>query len=301
MFSQIRRTNIWTVVASEVSKASGHPFTIRQRVKLSGGSINAAFRIDDGEQSFLVKLNHQNQLTMFEAEREGLALLRSVGASVRIPAVVCCGSAQDRSWLVLEYIPLRPSTDGTAEVLGSAMATIHRQTDDRYGWSRDNTIGVTPQMNAQGDSWRDFFRDHRLGEQLRLAENNHLDMALLRKGEFVLNACNALLAGHQPPASLLHGDLWSGNQAADQRGAPVVFDPAVYYGDRECDLAMTRLFGGIPDAFLRAYHDLYPIDSGFERRMPLYNLYHLLNHANMFGGGYVRQAEKTMDRLLMAL
>ncbi len=110
-----------------------------------------------------------------------------------------------------------------------------------------------------------------------------------------------LLDGYQPAPSLLHGDLWSGNQAVDQHGEAVLFDPAVYYGDRECDLAMTRLFGGIPDAFLRAYHDAYPIDPGFERRVHIYNLYHLLNHANMFGGGYVRQSEKMMDRILMAV
>ncbi|MDX8409299.1 MAG: fructosamine kinase family protein [Mariprofundales bacterium] len=301
MFSQVRRSNIWSEISAAVTQAIGRDFVVRQRVKVSGGSINSTFRIEDGNGSFLVKLNSIDQLPMFEAEQEGLAILRDAKAPVRIPEVICCDKAEDRAWLILEYIPLRPATDTTAAGLGSAMAVVHRKTSEKFGWTRDNAIGLTRQNNTQHTVWMDFFRDSRLAVQLRLAEENRLDMALLRKGELVLPACEQLLSGYQPAPSLLHGDLWSGNQAADKNGRPVVFDPAVYYGDRECDLAMTRLFGGIPDAFLRAYHDAYPIDPGFERRLPLYNLYHLLNHANMFGGGYVRQAEKTMDKLLMAL
>jgi len=301
MFSQVRRSNIWSEISAAVTQAIGRDFVVRQRVKVSGGNINSVFRIEDGNGSFLVKLNSMDQLPMFEAEQKGLALLRDAKAPVRIPEVIGCDKAEDRAWLILEYIPLRPSTDTTAAALGSAMAIVHRNTSEQFGWSRGNAIGLTAQDNTQSPVWSEFFRDRRIAAQLHLAEKNRLDMALLRKGELVLSACEQLLSGYQPVPSLLHGDLWSGNQAADQNGNPVVFDPAVYYGDRECDLAMTRLFGGIPDTFLRTYHDAYPIDPGFERRLPLYNLYHLLNHANMFGGGYVRQAEKTMDKLLMAL
>jgi len=299
MFSQMRQRNIWSFISDDISQAIGKTFVVRQRVKVSGG-INSTFKVDDGNRAFLVKLNKANYLNAFEAECDGLSLLRRVGAAVRIPEEVSVGSAQDRAWLVLEHIPLRPVTDDSAAKLGAAMAEIHRSVAEEYGWRRDNSIGTTPQINSNASRWSQFFHANRLGEQLRLAADNRLDVALLRKGALVLEALDALLERHQPAPSLLHGDLWGGNQAVDRNGDAVLFDPAVYYGDRECDLAMTRLFGGIPDSFLRAYHDAYPVDPGFEGRMHFYNLYHLLNHANMFAGGYVRQSEKLMDRILMA-
>jgi len=300
MFNQMRKRNIWSFIADDISQAITKVFVVRQRIKVSGGSINSTFKVDDGNRSYLVKLNKAHCLSAFEAERDGLELLRRVGAAVRIPEVVTLGSAQDRAWLVLESIPLHPATEDSAAKLGAAMAQIHHCVGAQYGWDRDNSIGSTPQINRHESQWGLFFQQHRLQEQLRLAAKNRLDIVLLRKGELVLQACLPLLENHQPVPSLLHGDLWSGNQAVDSNGDAVLFDPAVYYGDRECDLAMTRLFGGIPDTFLRAYHDAYPIDPDFEGRMHCYNLYHLLNHANMFGGGYVRQSEKVMDRILMA-
>ncbi len=301
MFSQTRQRNIWSFISDAITEAVGEPFVVRQRMKVSGGSICSTFKVDDGSTAYLVKLNRADAKWAFETERDGLDLLRAVGAEVRIPGVVSVGSAQDRSWMVLEFVAMRPATDESAGKLGAAMAQIHRSVGTSYGWERDNAIGSSLQVNKEGTNWARFFRDQRLAVQLEMATRNSLDIALLRKGELVLDECERLLGNHQPQPSLLHGDLWSGNQAVDSEGRAVLFDPAVYYGDRECDLAMTRLFGGIPDNFLRAYHDSYPIDHGFERRMHLYNLYHLLNHANMFGGGYIRQAEKTMDRILMSV
>ncbi|MDQ6964851.1 MAG: fructosamine kinase family protein [Mariprofundales bacterium] len=301
VFNQMRQRNIWSFIADDISQVIGRSFVVRQRVKMSGGGVNSTFKVDDGNRSYLVKLNRDRFFHDFEMESAGLSLLRQVGAEVRIPQVVTVGRAQDRCWLVLEYISLRPATDESSAKLGAAMAQIHRSVADQYGWDSDNSIGSTPQVNRRTAQWARFFCQCRLEEQLRLVEKNRLDVALLRKGELVLKAVDSMLDGYQPAPSLLHGDLWSGNQAVDRHGDAVLFDPAVYYGDRECDLAMTRLFGGIPDAFLRAYHDIYPVDPGFEERMHIYNLYHLLNHANMFGGGYVRQSEKLMDRILMAV
>jgi len=172
----------------------------------------------------------------------------------------------------------------------------------RFGFAHDNYIGTTPQPNGWPNesrtSWIDFWRERRLGFQLRLAAQNGYGGQLQTLGEKLLDALPAFFAGYTPQPSLLHGDLWSGNHAFLEDGTPVIFDPAPYYGDRECDLAMTELFGGYPADFYTAYHAAYPLDSGYAVRKDLYNLYHVLNHANLFGEGYARQAEQMMQRLL---
>ena len=179
-----------------------------------------------------------------------------------------------------------------------ALAQLHRTTAEAYGWHRDNTIGTTPQDNARTEDWAAFFRDRRIAPQLALAARNGHGGRLQRAGERLLAAMPLLLAGHAPVASLLHGDLWSGNAARLASGEPVIFDPAVYFGDRETDLAMTELFGGFPAAFHAAYRAAWPIDAGYPVRRTLYNLYHVLNHLNLFGGGYGAQAEAMIGQLL---
>ena len=169
---------------------------------------------------------------------------------------------------------------------------------ENYGWHRDNYIGATPQLNRRSASWADFWSKARLLPQLELARRKGLGKEPLRKGEQLAAALPQLLAGHSPAASLLHGDLWSGNAGFLADGAPLLFDPAVYCGDREADIAMTELFGGFPQAFYSAYREVAPLDRGYAVRKTLYNLYHVLNHANLFGGGYAAQAEGMIDRLL---
>jgi protein-ribulosamine 3-kinase len=171
----------------------------------------------------------------------------------------------------------------------------------RFGFAQNNFIGTTPQPNAWKDNWPDFWREHRLGFQLRLAAQNGYGGQLQSLGEKLSDALPAFFAGYTPQPSLLHGDLWSGNHAYLQDGTPTIFDPATYYGDRECDIAMTELFGGYPADFYAAYRAAYPLDAGYATRRDLYNLYHILNHANLFGGGYARQAEQMMLRLLRNL
>jgi len=182
--------------------------------------------------------------------------------------------------------------------MGRMLAAVHRATGSRYGWRRDNFIGSAPQCNREHDDWTAFWRDMRLLPQLEAAERNGLGARLIDSGRKLAGSLSRLLAGHAPQASLLHGDLWSGNAAFLAGGAPVVFDPAVYRGDREADLAMTELFGGFPRAFYAAYADAWPIDAGYAMRRDLYNLYHVLNHANLFGGGYAAQAQSMIGRLL---
>lgn len=174
----------------------------------------------------------------------------------------------------------------------------NRGTTSRFGFAQDNFIGTTPQPNGWSDDWIDFWHEHRLGFQLRLAEENGYGGQLQTLGNKLLDSLPAFYAGYSPQPSLLHGDLWSGNHAFLADGTPAIFDPATYYGDREADLAMTELFGGYPADFYAAYRAAYPLNEDYATRRDLYNLYHILNHANLFGGGYARQAEQTMLRLL---
>jgi fructosamine-3-kinase len=204
---------------------------------------------------------------------------------MRAPEPISHGAAAGSAYLILEYLDLGGRKDFAA--LGRMLATTHRNPGPRFGWHRDNYIGSTPQQNGWRDDWREFWLERRLRPQLELAARNGFDLP--PPGILVLER-------HEPQPSLLHGDLWSGNAGFSAEG-PVVFDPAVYYGDREADLAMTELFGGFPREFYRAYDEAWPLDEGYERRKPLYNLYHLLNHLNLFGGGYLGQVESTL-RLL---
>lgn len=287
----------WTQVAAAITAATGMAFHVRGARALGGGCINAAVLLEGRPDRYFVKLNDSTGLGMFAAEAAGLAELARAGA-LRVPRPVCHGTAEGRAFLVLEYLELGPAGANAQERLGRGLAALHRTTRLHYGWDRDNTIGSTPQRNRPHDRWPDFWREERLGVQLRLAEQNGYGGPLLAKGERLNEAVESLLGDRDPPASLLHGDLWSGNAGATGDGEPVIFDPAVYYGDREADLAMTELFGGFGPRFYAAYREAWPLDSGYEIRRTLYNLYHVLNHLNLFGGGYLAQAERLMDRLL---
>ncbi|RMF94659.1 MAG: fructosamine kinase family protein [Gammaproteobacteria bacterium] len=262
-----------------------------------GGSINRTLWLcsQAGRQYFL-KLNEASLADMFAAEAAGLAELARAGA-VRVPAVLGHGLAGEHAYLLLEYLPMRAGGARAAARLGEQLAALHRVSADAYGWHRDNTIGSTPQTNAWCGDWTEFWCRRRLQPQLELAaRGGHADIAAL--GQRLLERVPALLAGHEPPPSLLHGDLWGGNWAQSMSGEPVIFDPAVYYGDREADLAMTRLFGGFPGEFYRAYEQAWPLPPGAGRRDALYRLYHVLNHLNLFGSAYAGQAAAIMHGLL---
>jgi protein-ribulosamine 3-kinase len=261
------------------------------------GCINTTTVLEGGGRRYFVKLNDAERQAMFEAEAEGLEAIRAT-AAIRAPRPICRGVAQGSSYLVLEHIAFGRGKADSAARLGHELAAVHRAVAPRFGWHRDNTIGSTPQANAWCEDWVTFFRDRRLGAQLALAARNGHGGRLQARGERLLADLGVLLAGHAPEPSLLHGDLWAGNYASDAEGHPVIFDPAVYHGDREADLAMTELFGGFPSGFYAAYREAWPLDAGYRVRRDLYNLYHVLNHLNLFGGGYRGQAEHLIDRLL---
>jgi fructosamine-3-kinase len=287
----------WRDIGAAIAAATAERFAIDSYHAVGGGCINRAYRVQGDGQSYFVKLNDAATIEMFSAEAEALQLLQAA-ATVRVPTPICWGTAGESSYLVLEHLELARETESDAALLGAQLAQLHLHTGTSYGWHRDNTIGSTPQINTPGTDWLNFWREHRLGFQLRLAARHGNYRSIQRKGRDLLNALQHILAGHNPPPSLLHGDLWSGNHAVLRNGQPVIFDPASYYGDRETDLAMTELFGGFSPSFYAAYRELYPVDEGYRLRKTLYNLYHVLNHLNLFGTGYLSQAEHMMDTLL---
>jgi fructosamine-3-kinase len=264
---------------------------------LGGGCINTAVRLSNGEQHWFIKLNQASRLAMFEAEFLGLQDLAAADA-IRVPLPLCTGTADGQSYIVMEYIPLGGS--GSNALAGEQLAALHRHQARRFGWQRDNTIGSTHQPNDWTADWIAFWRVYRLGFQLEEAARNGLGQRIQQLGERLL-ACFPALMDHAPIPSLLHGDLWGGNLSHDDQGKPVIYDPATYYGDREAEIAMTELFGGFGSAFYAAYNTAWPLDAGYATRKTFYNLYHILNHANMFGGGYVGQAQRMMERLLAEL
>ncbi len=287
---------IWHTVTAAIHSATGHPFALHRVTPVAGGSINEAFHLDgtDGSRYFL-KLNAARHIDIFAAETHGLETIAATG-TLRVPCPVVHGTTMQQSYLVLEHLELQ--SRGDAMLLGKQLAALHRCSASRFGFAYDNFIGTSPQPNDWKDDWLSFWREQRLGFQLKLAtKNGHAD-ELQHLGKCLLDSLPALFAGHIPQPSLLHGDLWSGNHAFLADGTPILFDPAVYYGDRECDIAMTELFGGYPADFYAAYRATWPLDDGYENRRDLYNLYHILNHANLFGGGYVRQAAQMMRKLL---
>jgi protein-ribulosamine 3-kinase len=283
-------------IAHHISRVTGRTFRPENRESVAGGCISASAVLHGDGHRYFVKLNDAARVDMFAAEAEGLYEI-SRSKSVRVPEPVCWGVHADGAYLVLEHLELGHGGRETDVRLGHQLAMMHRTIRSDHGWIRDNTIGSTPQINRQEDDWLTFYREHRLRYQMQLAAENG-GRRLLQIGERLLDVLPAFFADYRPAPSLLHGDLWGGNRGALADGTPVIFDPAVYYGDREADIAMTELFGGFGSGFYSAYGEAWPLDPGYRVRKDLYNLYHVLNHFNLFGGGYGNQAERTIERLL---
>lgn len=263
---------------------------------VGGGDISAAWRLDtDGSELFL-KTGPASSIEMFAAEAEGLAEIASAKA-VRVPEVFAIGQTEEAAFLALEWLSFERTSAKSERLLGEQLAKMHHTVKDRFGWHRGNTIGLTPQHNDWSADWVEFFREHRLGYQLRLAAESGFAGELQDQGARLLRRLRLFFDAYKPVPSLVHGDLWGGNWASCD-GVPVIFDPAVYYGDRETDLAMTKLFGGFGGAFYDAYESAWPLEPGSPERQNLYQLYHVLNHLNLFGGGYLSRALALMRALL---
>ena len=286
---------MWTQIARHITQTTEKPFEIEKSRPVSGGCINQGYAVTGNGLIYFVKINQANQEAMFAAEALGLKQIHAT-KTIRVPEPICWGIAEKSSYLVLEWLEFGGGNSQSWEKMGQNLARLHQVSlSDRFGWQCNNTIGSTPQINTVSNSWADFFAHQRIGYQLRLAKE--------RGGNFpdedqVIPAISEILSQHQPHPSLVHGDLWSGNAAITVDGEPVILDPATYWGDREVDLAMTELFGGFPAAFYRGYNDVFPLDAGYQKRKTLYNLYHILNHFNLFGGGYASQANRMLQEIL---
>ena len=288
-----------TALESAIGRATGAPFAIARATAASGGCIHSSWVLESGAARYFAKTNDAVLAATLAAEADGLAAL--AGAGMRVPRPIAQGEAAGKAFLVLEYLPLASGNAGAFRELGRGLARLHHSSrGDAFGWHRDNFIGLTPQSNTLHASWAEFWQRGRLAPQLELAARNGYRGELQSLGRRVMDVVPALLR-HAVAPSLLHGDLWGGNAGCLDDGTPVVFDPAVYYGDGEADLAMTELFGGFPGSFYDGYREVRPIDEdGYRRRRVLYNLYHVLNHLNLFGEEYRAQAERMMEKLLAA-
>lgn len=284
---------MWTQIAEHISQSQGE-FKIKNHRPVSGGCINQGYSVSDGERAYFVKLNEATKIEMFAAEALGLKQMAQTN-TIRVPKPICWGVADNSAYIVLEWLNLDAANGNFWQQMGQNLAAMHGANSSKgFGWEQNNTIGSTLQINNWTTDWVEFYAQHRLGYQFQLAN---------RKGghfpqqEELLAALPQLLS-HSVQPSLVHGDLWGGNAAFTAEGEPVIFDPATYYGDREVDIAMTELFGGFPTAFYQGYNKAYPLEPGYEQRKPLYNLYHILNHFNLFGGGYASQANRTIAQIL---
>jgi fructosamine-3-kinase len=290
----------WQHIENQIEQATGSAFHIAGNQSVGGGSINTACRVADENRQYFIKTNHLRYADMFEAEAEGLQEM-AASKTVRVPEPVCYGSFDQQCFVVMEYLELSGSAD--MALFGQQLAAMHRETKQCFGWRIDNTIGSTPQLNSptphsQTGDWIAFWREHRLGFQLELAASNGYGGELQRLGERLMSDFPVLFESYQPDASMLHGDLWSGNYGGLNDAEPVIFDPAFYYGDREADLAMTTLFGGFGGSFYAAYNEAWSLDDGYSVRKVFYNIYHIINHLNLFGGGYHGQAISMIESVL---
>ena len=273
---------------------AGHGAVDSSTRSVGGGCIHQAYRLGT-EPACFVKVNDASSAEMFTAESTGLEAMAASG-TVRVPRPLLHGIVDGESYLVMEHLKLSSGTPEAWHRMGEQLAAMHRCLSPigKFGWTADNFIGATPQANAWAASWLDFWREQRLGAQLRMAGYRGMTFP---GADRLLENMDILFRDHHPEPSLLHGDLWSGNAGFTETGEPVLYDPACYYGDRECDLAFTELFGGFPRAFYEAYDATWPRDPGWRARRDFYNLYHVLNHANLFGGGYISQAREMIQTL----
>jgi fructosamine-3-kinase len=280
-------------ITKEIENYRG--LAVKKSESLSGGCISNAYKVtfEDGL-SFLIKVNEQSPADMFIKEAHGLQELRKSNA-IKIPEVIL----SNHEFILLEFISSITKKNDFFEEFGRKFAHMHKHIADEFGFYEDNYIGSTPQININGESkkkdWTGFYFNNRLLYQFKLAEKNgYADSEFRKAFKGMADKIGSILGGADEPPSLLHGDLWSGNYMADEKGEACLIDPAVYYGNREADLAMTRLFGGFPKSFYQAYNEIYPLKEGWEYREKIYMLYHVINHLNIFGSGYYTNALSLM-------
>lgn len=297
--------NLHEALESALRQLRGNDFKLHALRPLneqgSGSSAQTALA-SDGKEQYFVKLLPASAHDQLLAESDGLLALGRCPA-FRVPQPLACGLSTDgdladrQAFLVSEYLPLQAVQPENGARAAEALAALHQLEGEQFGWHRDNWLGNSPQSNPFASNWALFFAEHRLRPQFERARALGHERELIRQGERLYARVPALFLDYRPRPSLLHGDLWHGNIAQLADGSPVIFDPAVHYGDRESDLAMSELFGGLPASFYAAYRRQWPLDDDYELRKPLYSLYHILNHLNLFCRSYLREAMRLATRL----
>lgn len=289
---------MWDTISQHLESITGISLQSPETRSIGGGCINQGYQLvfQNTQNCYFVKLNRSTQIQMFQAEAAGLEAIAAT-ETILVPRPLCWGTTGNHAYLVLNWLDLGGNHWQGWQKMGRQLARLHHlsQSDRGFGWTQQNTIGSTVQTNDWCTDWPTFWRDRRIVYQLQLGRRNG---GHFPRGDDLLAAIPDLLLDHAPKPALVHGDLWSGNAAITQTGEPVIFDPAPYYGDREVDLAMTELFGAFPTAFYQGYEQEWPLPTGHQQRKELYNLYHLLNHFNLFGGSYESSANRTIARLL---
>jgi fructosamine-3-kinase len=297
---------MWHIIEQAIGADTGVPFTIKEKKSLSaslscgspidanGRPLNLSFMVSNGKRRYFVKLNSKENLINFQAEAYSLKQLKQL-THIACPDVTTIGISLDRSFLVLDYINFSKARPVLWYQLGQQLAQMHQDTSHgQFGWQHDNFIGNTMQPNHWSSNWTTFFSQQRIAWQLQLLSEKSI---MLGNIDHIANICHDALLHHYVTPCLVHGDLWQGNTGFTFEEG-MIFDPACYYGDREVDIAMTELFGHFPDDFYHGYQAEYPLDNGYEQRKIIYNFYHILNHANIFGGIYVEQAKATLSRIM---
>lgn len=293
---------MWKTISLDIGKALQLDFNISHTQKLTGGDINLAYKVSDNNKTFFVKVNHRQFHDCFLSEAFCLDHLKQ-SSELIVPQVITSGKIKECSYLVLEYIDMHTSgnNQGAFYRLGQSLAVLHSANQQaEFGWPEDNFIGSTKQLNDYQDNWSTFFASNRIAYQLKLLSEQAIHLVDIPTFSAL---CQQLLANHHPIPTLVHGDFWQGNIAFSNH-APCLFDPACYYGDREVDIAMSELFGRFPNSFYQGYQATYPLQEGYLQRRTIYNGYHMLNHANLFGGIYIDQAKtfiKEIQKLSEAL
>jgi protein-ribulosamine 3-kinase len=285
-------------IESRLSAIAGSKTIIEKSTPVSGGCINYCFHLNTSAGPFFLKYNDAAAYpNMFKAEAAGLQLLRDANA-LPVPFVHFHGEEKDYSFLLMEWIDGDRQKKNFWEDFGRSVAKLHNVSDASFGLDHGNYIGSLAQSNTKHADWKSFFMEERIQPQLKLAmEKNLVDSGTVKQFEKLFDRFDNLIPEEKP--SLLHGDLWNGNFLVSENGKPTLIDPAVYFGHREMDLAMTKLFGGFDPEFYHAYEEAYPLQKGFEKRVDIHNLYPLLVHVNLFGGSYMQQVKASLKNLKM--
>ncbi|GLX80492.1 hypothetical protein tinsulaeT_38320 [Thalassotalea insulae] len=285
---------MWKTISQAIEQATNQPFTIKHKQQATGGDINLCYWLSDYRQNYFVKLNDKQHFEHFDSEAYALSQIKQCQQIV-CPDVITLGTTLDKAFLVLSYIPFESPKSNDWYHLGQQLAHMHKTaTHGQFGWQHDNYIGDTLQPNQWHSNWRTFFAEQRIAWQLQLLYEKSIRLGDI---DHITQVCHDALLHHQTTPSLVHGDLWQGNMGFYHH-QPVIFDPACYYGDREVDLAMTELFGQLPDDFYQGYQATFPLTNNYENRKLVYNFYHILNHANLFGGIYIEQSKAQLSRIL---